>query len=92
MSEQELKNNLINAYKDLSTDAKRNELNLELIKIGNIINTYLKKYDNEEYEELINYVEKSDAILDEDQVLVQNYTNIIQIKNNLMLLLKYMER
>ncbi|MBR3198429.1 MAG: hypothetical protein IKG27_00260 [Bacilli bacterium] len=91
MNEKELKDKLVNAYKALSLDDQRNEFNKEIISIHVLINQMLSLYGERELREPYNYQSGEDSSLTESEVLVQNFSNIVDLKNNLLLLLNYLE-
>ena len=87
-----LKNNLKTAFSNLSLDQKRNEFNSELRVINEIINSILISYGEEELIQLYNYKSGIDSKLSEDDVLIQNYMDVLETKNKLILMLSYLTK
>lgn len=83
------KEELEKAYQKLSLDEKRNEFNNELMSISYIIKAYLKEFDDEDYSLAKNYISKEEINLSEEDLLVRNYMDLLEIKNRLILLLKF---
>lgn len=88
----EEKRKLIDAYKLLSIDQMRNEYSNELIIIGSILNKYLEAFGEIDLEYPTDYKSKVEAGLTEEDMLIRNYTDILEIKNNLLLLLAYFKK
>lgn len=87
---EEAKKNLIEAYQNLDIESKRNEFNSEIIKLSLIVNSFLKLYDNDEFTSPNNYTKG--IAQDENEFLTQTYISIVEMKYNLILLLKYLEK
>lgn len=92
MEQNVLKNSLIEAYKNLSLDDQRNELNKEIIVMSSLINQLLTTHGESEFPTPYNYNSATDSKLSESEVLTQNYINIVNLKDSLLLLLSYMNK
>lgn len=93
MNEKEtLKENLTVAFSNLSLDQKRNEFNSEIRVINAMINSLLVGYGEKELYQPYNYRSKIDAKLSEDDILIKNYMDLLEIKNQLILLLSYLTK
>lgn len=89
MKNDNIKQNLIDSFKNLSLDVKRNEFNKELLSLAYIIQTYLKKYSDETFDLPENYEMGTGLSLNEEEIITTNYMALLSIKNQLLLLLKY---
>lgn len=81
--------NLIEKYENLSLDEKRNEYNKEMTAIASIIIACLKQFKDDDYEMPFNYKQTKDLNMTEEDMLVKHYEDILEIKENLLLLLSY---
>lgn len=91
MQEEQLKNKLIKAFSQLDLDNQRNEFSNEMIVISSLLNTCLLEYGENINRVAWNYNPQSDSKMSEQDILITNYSDIIDIKNNLLLLLAYMK-
>ena len=80
-------NNLLEAYKELSLDSKRNEFNKEMIILTSLINSLLSNYTNKKLHMTKNYKKGIDTELTEDEVLTNNYIDLLELKNNILTLI-----
>ncbi len=80
-------NNLLEAYKELSLDSKRNEFNKEMIILTSLINSLLSNYTNKKLHMPKNYKKGIDTELTEDEVLTNNYIDLLELKNNILTLI-----
>ena len=80
-------NNLLEAYKELSLDSKRNEFNKEMIILTSLINSLLSNYTNKKLHMPKNYKKGIDTELTEDEVVTNNYIDLLELKNNILTLI-----
>lgn len=92
MEEKQIKQELIDAFSKLSANDKRDELNLEINKIIMLINSKLVNSDGDNYDVPFNYNSILDKDMTEDEFLSKQYGDIIDLKYNLILLIKYLEK
>ena len=92
MEQDILKNNLIEAYKNLSLDDQRNEFNKEIIVLSSLVYQLLMKHGESSFPTPYNYNISESQKLSESEVLVQNFANIVDLKQSLLLLLNYIEK
>ena len=88
----EEKGKLLEAFKNLSLDEQRNEFNSELSSLCVLINKLLEEYDDESLDNPIIYRKNIDYQKDEKEVLLDNYSNLVYLKSNIILLLNYMDK
>lgn len=87
-----LKEDLKKAFSNLNLDQKRNEFNSEIRVISAMINSLLVNYGEKQLFQPYNYKTGVDKDLSETDILIQNYMDILEIKNNLILLLSYLTK
>lgn len=90
MKNDSVKQNLIDSFKNLSLDMKRNEFNKELLSLAYVVQAYLKKYNDEVFDLPENYEIGKDSSYTEEEMITMNYIALLTIKNQLLLLLKYL--
>lgn len=88
----EEKERVLEAFKLLSIDEERSEFNKELTSLITLIDKLLESYDDSIDTKPIMYRSNIDYQKDERDVLVDNYSNILDLKNDLILLLSYIEK
>ena len=88
----EEKGKLLEAFKKLSIDEQRYEFNSELSSLCILVNKLLNEYDNERLDNPIIYRKNIDYQKDENEVITDNYSNLLDLKNNIILLLSYMDK
>lgn len=88
----ELKNNLLAAYKNLSLDNQRNEFNKEIVVLSSLVNKLLENYGETSLHKPHNYELIEDSNMSESEVLTNNYMDLLELKNNIILLLSYMQK
>lgn len=86
-----IKINLIKAYKDLPLDSKRNEYSKEMLILTVLVNSLLSNYTNEQLHTPYNYRKGIDENITEDELLTSNYIDLLELKNNILLLFKFMD-
>lgn len=75
---------VLNGYKLLSLDDKRNEYSKEIYLIVAIINHYSELLGLEPVKEAYNYQQKLDMVKTEDELINLNYEDILNIKEGLL--------
>lgn len=90
--EEQVTNDLKNAFKKLDLNSQRNEYSVEMIKLAALINTWLAKYTDRQFKMPYNYDLKKDESLTESELITINYMDLLEIKNNLILLLSFIEK
>ena len=78
---------LLELYKGLDTNNKRNELSSLIEKINNIINEILKLENEKNIFSVKNYDSINHKNMKEEELLSFIYEDIYSLKNNLLLLL-----
>ena len=84
-----LKNKLLDSYKNLVLDDKRNEFSKEMIMVSTLINSCLSMYGVSSLKTAYDYKVEQDLKLSEEDLLIKNYEDILDIRNNLLLLLTH---
>jgi hypothetical protein len=85
------KERVLEAFKLLSIDEERKEFNKELTSLMTLVDKLLESYDSVDTKPVV-YRSNIDYQKDERDVLVDNYSNILDLKNDLILLLSYMDK
>lgn len=84
-----LKEKLIDSYNSLDLDNKRNEFSKEMVIISSLINSCLAAFGETNLKTAYDYKSEKDLSLTEDDLISKNYSDILEIKNNLLTLLTY---
>ncbi|MBR4693573.1 MAG: hypothetical protein IKP07_02065 [Bacilli bacterium] len=85
------KERVLEAFRLLSIDEERKEFNKELTSLMTLVDKLLESYDGVDTKPVV-YRSNIDYQKDERDVLVDNYSNILDLKNDLILLLSYMDK
>ncbi len=85
------KERVLEAFRLLSIDEERKEFNKELTSLMTLVDKLLESYDSVDTKPVV-YRSNIDYQKDERDVLVDNYSNILDLKNDLILLLSYMDK
>ncbi len=86
-----MEDKLIEAFKKLSLDDQRNQVSAELMFIGNLITSYINQFDEYDYPIPYNYNTSTDHNKSESEILTIIYRDLIRQRDNLTLLLTYIE-
>jgi len=86
------KGKLLDSFNLLSLDEQRNEFNGELSSLCILVNKLLDEYDTDKRDNPIIYRKNIDYQKSEKEVLLDNYSNLLDLKNNIILLLSYMDK
>ena len=86
-----MENKLIEAFEQLTLDEQRNQVSAELMFIGNLITSYINQFDEYDYPIPYNYDPAVDHDKSEKEVLTIIYRDLIRTRDNLTLLLTYIE-
>ena len=80
---------MIDLYKQFSTNDKRNELNLLILKINQLLDQYLltKQVDIKIFPKVSNYDSLNQANELEDDILLMNYIELWNLKTKILFLL-----
>lgn len=80
---------LIELYKKLNTNEKRNELSSLIIKVDQLVNQLITNsgYDYSDFPSVKNYDSSEQAIQTEDDMLLFFYDDVWKIKTKILLLL-----
>ena len=85
------KERVLEAFRLLSIDEERKEFNKELTSLMALVDKLLESYDSVDTKPVV-YRSNIDYQKDERDILVDNYSNILDLKNDLILLLSYMDK
>ena len=85
------KERVLEAFRLLSIDEERKEFNKELTSLMTLVDKLLESYDSVDTKPVV-YRSNIDYQKDERDVLVDNYSNVLDLKNDLILLLSYMDK
>ena len=85
------KERVLEAFRLVSIDEERKEFNKELTSLMTLVDKLLESYDSVDTKPVV-YRSNIDYQKDERDVLVDNYSNILDLKNDLILLLSYMDK
>ena len=86
-----MEDKLVEAFKQLSLDDQRNQVSAELMFIGNLITSYINQFDEYDYPIPYNYDKETDHSKSESEILAIIYRDLIRQRDNLTLLLTYIE-
>jgi hypothetical protein len=86
-----MENKLLEAFEQLSLDEQRNQVSAELMFIGNLITSYINQFDEYDYPIPYNYDAAKDHGKSEKEILAIMYRDLIRARDNLTLLLTYIE-
>ena len=82
-----MEENMMDLYKNLSLSNQRNELNLLLMKMDDMLNILIAKKDLQDTKKVKNYDINTDSNLSEKEMLVFFYEDIWNLKNKIISLL-----